>query len=268
MSTAIRFDPKDYLERIFRLKGHAPESNPDIIEIMRIQWPSWKSLFERHRLPVDSGRAETLLTDFGPVQTYGPASIIEAFSDYLDAKPKTFVGGPDWAEIGRTAPSGRCPYCDGRGIVSDIPVQSATGRYQGVRHYSFRCCCFAAIAYGGTPEATPQMLEYAQKRHGREADKRKEWLKANGFDFQTESQFRADFRRWLEKQKGGMFKNAAIVSKKDPVLERIRIEQKVAEIQRTKGKAIESTSIIDDREESNPSGFPDDHMDGRDFSEF
>lgn len=203
MMSNREFDGKSFVARLFRMKGHDPAKNEDVAVIMQLQWKAWNGLMEKHRIAMDTDRAEKLLVEFGPIKTYGPAELIEAFGSFLSGQPKELISaGPDWEAEGQRAQNERCQYCDGCGLISDVPCESPNGRYEGTRNYSFRCTCFAGFRFPNVAEATPEMLDFAIVRRGKEIDRARNWARERGIDDDTLPQFRIQWRRWLNKQMG------------------------------------------------------------------
>lgn len=237
------FDARQYVQRIFKAKGRDVSTDEDAAEILRIQWTSWKSLFDKHRIPLDPERAERLFQGFVPVQTYGTAQIIEAFGDYLDRQPKKFVeprpaNEPDW-KAAASQPE-YCSYCNNRGVIDEVPCESSNGRYNGVRFYSFACVCFPSARYAGVKKASAEILEFSRQRYAEQADRLKRWRQANDLDADTFPEFAKKFRVWLKKQGG-----KSVIFKQIPKSYRPASDESPNKPPRIASKAFPSVGLID-----------------------
>lgn len=134
-------------------------------------------------------------------------------------------------------PPGDCPYCENRGVVSEVPGRAFIRGEWVDRVYSFKCVCFAAVRFAGLPPAESWMLEYARDRKAREADRLHEWRKSHGIDDETLPKFRETFRRFMESQKPGLFRKVSQAIR----TEAPRNEQKPAKIASTAPGPIKTT---------------------------
>lgn len=198
----------EYCAKVMRSKGYDPTANVDVGDIFIIQKDGWISTFEKYRLGSSEDRRSDVLKGFAARQVIGGAGkILEAFTAYLAGRAAQDQPGPDWSARG---PS-RCGFCNNSGIVSEVPVASATGRFVGVRLYSFACVCDLGRRFPGTKIAEEWMLQFARIRAGQEAERLRQWRRANDIDSETLGEFIPKFREWLKKQGdlGGMFVRAS-----------------------------------------------------------
>jgi hypothetical protein len=207
------FEWKRYVIRIMQQKGYMAKKLPngayvdvdaDVMEIFRLQEPSWKSLIERHNLAADRERAEHLLTTFGHREVVGGVGkILETFSKHLEAQPKQ-GGSPDWSKAGREWRE--CVWCDGRGVVSNIPVLVERRDEVVERTYSFACKCDNGRRVAGIRVADDWMIQYAADRKTAEIHAHEAKLKRYGIDPKADGATRArQFRRAI----GGMLEAVA-----------------------------------------------------------
>jgi hypothetical protein len=200
MSIENDFDPMGYSERVMRSKGFDPESNDEYADIFELQRPAWQDLINRHRIGDDLSRSEQLLTTFMQRETFGGATkVIEAFAKHLDAQPKQ-TGSPDWSKAAQETQV--CGWCDGRGVVSDIPVRVERRREVVERNYSFACKCDRGRFFAGMRIAEDWMIQYATDRKTRETAGHKEKLKRYDIDPDASPEKRAEqFRAFIKKMK-------------------------------------------------------------------
>jgi len=201
------FDPKSYACRVMRTKGYLLKRLPDgtfidtdadVNSIFQLQFPSWKALFEKHRIGSDPSRAEQLLTTFGHVEVIGGASkVLETFAQHLAGQPRDF-GSPDWKAAADHPDD--CPFCENRGVVSDIPVGVWRRGELVERNYSFACVCRSGDRFPGTRKADDWMLNFALDRKLRENDRLHRWRQERDAAGDTIADFRGGFRAWLDRQ--------------------------------------------------------------------
>lgn len=192
------FDPRIYAQRIMRAKGYMLKRLPDgtfvdtdaeVMTVFQLQFPSWKALFEKHSLQADPQRAEHVLTSFGHREVIGGAGkVLETFSAHLEAQPKQ-GGSPDWTQNGREWAD--CCFCDGRGIVSKIPLMVIRRGESVYRKYSFACVCDRGKFFGGMKQAEDWMLNHARDRKQAEIARVVPNLERFGIDPNADPQNRA-----------------------------------------------------------------------------
>lgn len=198
MSIENDFDPMIYAQRIMQSKGYDPAVNDELADIFELQWPFWQDLFNRHRLGDDLSRAEQILTRFAQRETFGGATkVLEAFTKHLEAQPKQ-GGSPDWSAAGKEWRE--CAYCDGRGVISDIPVKVERRGEVLDRVYSFACICDRGRFFAGMKVAEDWMVRFAADRKQAEIAGHREKLAEFGIDPDADAatrakQFRAAFVR-------------------------------------------------------------------------
>jgi hypothetical protein len=198
MSIENDFDPMGYASRIMKAKGHDPEENDDCADIFELQWPSWQNLINRHRIGEDLSKAEQLLTTFMQRETFGgPTKVIEAFAKHLDAQPRQ-GGSPDWSTA--ATEENDCPFCDNRGIVSDVPCRVIRQGVEVDRKYSFACVCRSGDRFPGMRKAEDWMLQFSRDRKYSEADRLHRWRQERDAAGDTIADFRGGFRAWLNRQ--------------------------------------------------------------------
>lgn len=200
MSIENDFDKKSYALRIMKSKGFDTETSDEVADIFGLQWPAWQDLLNRHRIGDDLSKAEQLLTTFIQRETFGGATkVIEAFAKHLDAQPKQ-TGSPDWTAVGYDM--SKCGYCEGRGVVSNIPCRiNRNGEIQD-RIFSFACVCDRGRYFGGIKTAPDFALRYAADRGIREAMAHWDVLDRYGIDPNASSQHRAEqFHRAIRSMK-------------------------------------------------------------------
>lgn len=196
-----------FCAEVMRAKGYDPIHDMDAGDIFVIQRKYWIDLFQKYRLEVSEDRRNDLLNGFAKRAFIGGAGkVFEAFAAYVVSRASQDQQGPDWTNTGNAD----CGYCENRGIVSNVPVMSETGRFDGVRLYSFACVCDRGRAFGGMPIASDWMLQFAARRSGQERERLRQWRRDNDCDEDTRTRFIAKYRIWLEKQGGtvSMFRNA------------------------------------------------------------
>lgn len=202
MSEALEF-----CAAVMRAKGYDPTHNIDVGDIFMLQRDSWLDVYEKYRLGESEHRRRDVLSGWSSRAFIGNAGrVLEAFTAYLSGRSAQDKPGPDWSRRGES----RCGYCEGRGIVSNIPVASADGRFDGIRLYSFACVCDRGRMFGGMKTAEEWMLLVAVKRAGMEAERLRQWRRDNDCDADTLGDFLKRFRVWLAKQggMGSMFRSA------------------------------------------------------------
>lgn len=201
--TGEPFDAKNYAVRVMRTRGYMlkrmsdgtfVDTDPDVMAVFGLQFPSWKALFEKHRIDADPERAEHLLTSFGHREVIGGASkVLETFAAHLDAQPRQ-GGSPDWSKAGREWTE--CAYCDGRGVVSEVPCLVIRHGDEVERKFSFACVCDAGRRFAGMKVAEDWMIRFAADRKSREIATHKEKLIRFGVDPDADPKTRAtQFRR-------------------------------------------------------------------------
>jgi hypothetical protein len=201
------FDAKGYAARVMRSKGYMLKRLPDgtyldidadINAVFSLQWPSWKALIEKHRLDADPQRAEQVLTGFGHREVIGGASkVLETFAKHLEAQPRQ-GGSPDWSQA--ATEESDCPYCDNRGIVSDIPCRVIRQGVEVDRKYSFACVCRSGDRFPGMRKAEDWMIRFASDRKYTEADRLHRWRQERDAAGDTIADFRGGYRAWLDRQ--------------------------------------------------------------------
>lgn len=183
------FDAKSYTARILKAKGFDIEASDENADIFALQWPGWRELIARHRIGDDLSKAEQLLTTFIPKEVHGGITkVIEAFTKHLEAQPKQ-GGSPDWSKAGREW--SECAYCDGRGVVSDIPGKVIRRGEEVDRVYSFACVCDRGRFFAGMKVAEDWMLRFAADRKLAEIQAHEETLARFGIDPRADAQTRA-----------------------------------------------------------------------------
>jgi hypothetical protein len=159
------------------------------METFRIQLPYWKDLFAKYHLADDLQRAEHLLTSFSRREVIGDhGRVLETFEIHLKAQPKQ-GGSPDWSKAGREW--SECAYCDGRGVVSDIPGKVVRRGEEVDRVYSFACVCDRGRFFAGMKVAEDWMLRFAADRKLSEIQAHEETLARFGIDPKADAPTRA-----------------------------------------------------------------------------
>jgi len=180
MSTENDFDAMSYAARIMRSKGYDPEDSDEAADIFDLQWKAWQELFAKHRIGDDLSRAEQLLTGFMQRELKGGVTrVLEAFAAHLDAQPRQ-GGSPDWSKAGREWRE--CAYCDGRGVISNIPCMVERRGESLFRKYSFACVCDNGRRFAGMKVAEDWMIQYAADRATRWIDVHRAKLERFGID--------------------------------------------------------------------------------------
>ena len=183
------FDAKAYAIRVIKAKGYDPAKAADVADVFALQWPFWKELIQKHRLGDDEKRAEHLLTSFATKTVIGGvAKILETFAAHLDAQPKQ-GGSPDWTQAGREW--AECCFCDGRGVVSEIPCRIVRRGEVIERAYSFACVCDGGKRFAGMKIAEDWMLNFARDRKQAEIASVPTTLERYGIDPNADPQTRA-----------------------------------------------------------------------------
>lgn len=195
------FEPRAYAQRVMAAKGYDVEASDEFADIFELQWPGWRDLIARHRIGDELSRAEQLLTTFMQREVIGGATrILEAFAKHLDIQPKQ-GGSPDWATAAREMSA--CAYCEGRGVVSNVPCETRNKWGETVtREYSFACVCDRGRFFGGMRVATDDMLRFAVQRHHEDVKRGRGVLERLGVDPDAaiETQ-RAQFRQAMQRMK-------------------------------------------------------------------
>ena len=193
------YDILEFCADVMRSKGYDPTGNVDYGDIFMLQKDGWISTFHKYRLGDSPERRRDVLSGFAARQVIGGAGkILETFTAYLAGRASQDQPGPDWSNR-----RFECGYCNNSGIVSEIPVASATGRFVGTRLYSFACVCEYGAKHTATRRAEEWMLQYARIRAGQETERLRQWRRANDLDSDTLKDFAPRFREWIKKQ-GGM----------------------------------------------------------------
>lgn len=220
------YDILEFCADVMRTKGYDPTGNVDVGDIFLLQKEGWIREFKKYRLDESPERRRDVLSGFAARQVIGGAGkILEAFTAYLASRASQDSPGPDWQRAARDR--SECPYCENRGIVSNIPVASANGAFQGVREYSFACVCDNAIRFAGARKAEEWMLQYAVIRKGKEAERLRQWRRDNDLDAETFSEFAPKFREWMKRQGGS---GTIFVKVSDPKPERTIDTRVLAEV--------------------------------------
>ena len=216
MSTENDFDAMTYAARIMRSKGYDPAEDEDAADVFELQWPGWQELFARHRVGDDLSRAEQLLTGFMQRELKGGATrILESFATYLESRPKQ-GGSPDWSQAGREWRE--CAYCDGRGVISDIPVRVERRGEVVDRNYSFACVCDNGRRFAGMRVADDWMVRYAADRKIAEINGHEATLKRFGIDPKADASTRAkQFRRAIQSMRQQVGQNGKTARTVQPV---------------------------------------------------
>lgn len=214
------------IRRIYKSKGFDPETDDDTAEIMLMQLSAWHGIFNRHRIMISTERMNEVFQGFAGVKVYRKADVFPEFREFMEKQPKQFATEPDWESEARRVQYEPCPYCENRGVISDVPVRSPSGKFEGVRTYSFRCKCFASAKFAGVPVAEDWMYEFAINRNRENMERLRQWGQRNGITARSEDEFRVQFRRWLNEQKGKMFKS---VNDPPPQRKRKEIDTRVLE---------------------------------------
>ena len=154
----------------------------------------------------------------------GATRILEAFAKHLDAQPKQ-GGSPDWIAASREM--AECAYCDGRGVVSKIPVNVVRRGKVVSREFSFACVCDRGRLFAGMRIAEDWMIRFAIERKKAEIAKVDANLERIGInpdaDLDTQRrQFRQGIRRMREQVASG----TATAKTATPVLPRTVDEAK------------------------------------------
>ena len=208
------FDAMSYAARAMKAKGYDIEANDEYAGIFELQWPGWRDLLAKHRIGDDQQKAEQILTGFMQREVIGGATrILEAFAKHLDAQPKQ-GGSPDWIAASREM--AECAYCDGRGVVSNIPVNVVRRGETVEREYSFACVCDRGRRFAGMKIAEDWMIHIAIERKKAEIAKVPSNLAKLGIDpdadLETQRrQFRQGVRRMREQVASGEKASAAVV---------------------------------------------------------
>ena len=218
MSTENDFDAMTYAARIMRSKGYDPEDSDEAADIFDLQWKAWQELFAKHRIGDDLSRAEQLLTGFMQRELKGGVTrVLEAFAAHLDAQPRQ-GGSPDWSKAGREWRE--CAYCDGRGVISNIPCMVERRGESLFRKYSFACVCDNGRRFAGMKVAEDWMVQYAADRATRWINVHRAKLERFGIDPDADAATRAmEFAaaiRGMRQQVGQNGKTARTVQPVNP----------------------------------------------------
>lgn len=183
------FDEMSYAARVMRCKGYDPAEDEEVTDIFELQWPGWRELIAKHRIGQDPSRAEQLLTGFMQRELKGGATrVLETFAAHLDAQPRQ-GGSPDWSKAGREWRE--CAYCDGRGVVSEIPVKIERRGETIDRTYSFACVCDNGRRFAGVKVAEDWMIRLAADRKSAQIARHQTALARYGIDPNADPQTRA-----------------------------------------------------------------------------
>jgi hypothetical protein len=192
------FSHKRFAIRVMQSKGHFLKKLPDgtyvdtdaeVMTVFNLQLPSWEALFKKHNFAADESFAERMLTAFGHREVKGgPGKVLETFAAHLDAQPRQ-GGSPDWSKAGREWRE--CGYCDGRGVVSDIPVRVERRGETVDRTYSFACVCDNGRRFAGVKVAEDWMIRFAADRKTAEIARHEARLASFGIDPRANEQARA-----------------------------------------------------------------------------
>jgi hypothetical protein len=208
------FDAMAFGVSILKSKGYDTTVNNDAADIFMLQKESWVSLYEKYRL-ADENFAAEVLRDFAMRPFVGGAGrVLEAFATFLSARSHK-VPGPDWSETAQQAATEACGYCEGRGVISSVPVMSPRGAFDGVREYSFRCNCFASQKFASLSPAQDWMYKFAVSRNKERYERLRQWGQRNGIEIENEGDFKVSYRQWLSRQKGGVFQKVDDVLRQD-----------------------------------------------------
>lgn len=246
------FEPDRYAIRVMQSKGFFLKRTPmgyidvdaDVMAVFRLQLPSWKWLFEKHGLAADNERAERILISFGQREVIGGASKVqETFAAHLDAQPKQ-GGSPDWSQASREW--AECGWCDGRGIVSDIPVLVDRRGEVVERIYSFACRCDRGRFFAAMKVAEDWMIAYAADRKTAEIARHESVLRRFGIEPKASQQtrnrqFRAAIRSMVEQVGSGR----ATAKTARPILPRTVEEARAVLANARAGRPIEPPPELD-----------------------
>lgn len=217
MSIENDFNARNYAERIMKAKGYDPEANDENADVFELQWPFWQDLINRHRIGDDLSRAEQILTRFAQRETFGGVTkVLESFSKHLEAQPKQ-GGSPDWSKAGREWRE--CGYCDGRGIVSEIPCRVERRGETVDRVYSFACGCDSGRRFPGMKVAEDWMIRHAADRKSREIAEHRDKLRRFGVDPDADQATRnRQFARAIRSMREQIGRNGVTAKTVQPVL--------------------------------------------------
>lgn len=192
------FNHRRYAIRVMQSKGYMLKKLPDgtfidtdaeVMTVFNLQLPSWKMLIEKHNFAADESIAERMLTSFGHREVKGgPGKVLETFAQHLDAQPKQ-GGSPDWSKAGKEWRE--CAYCDGRGVISNIPCMVERRGESLFRSYSFACKCDNGRRFAGMKVAEDWMIQYAADRATRWIDVHRAKLERFGIDPDADAVTRA-----------------------------------------------------------------------------
>lgn len=192
------FSYRRYAIRVMQSKGYMLKKLPDgtwidtdaeVMTVFNLQLPSWKALVEKHNFAANESHAEQMLTTFGHREVKGgPGKVLETFAAHLEAQPKQ-GGSPDWSAAGKEWRE--CAYCDGRGVISDIPVKVERRGEVIDRVYSFACICDRGRFFAGMKVADDWMVRFAADRKLAEIERHKSILGRYGIDPNADAQTRA-----------------------------------------------------------------------------
>lgn len=118
----------------------------------------------------------------------GATRVLEAFAAHLDAQPRQ-GGSPDWSAAGKEWRE--CAYCDGRGVISDIPVKVERRGEVLDRVYSFACICDRGRFFAGMKVAEDWMVRFAADRKQSEIAGHRDKLAEYGIDPDADGATRA-----------------------------------------------------------------------------
>jgi len=211
------FDPKSYAARAMKAKGYDVEASDEYLDIFELQLPGWRDLLAKHRIGEDLSKAEQILTAFMQREVTGGATrILEAFAKHLDAQPKQ-GGSPDWIAASREM--AECARCDGRGVVSNIPVNVVRRGKVVPREFSFACVCDRGRHFAGMRIAEDWMIRFAIERKKAEIAKVDANLERIGInpDADLDTQ-RRQFRQGIRRMRVQVASGTATAKTATPVL--------------------------------------------------
>lgn len=222
------FNAKRFAVRVMQSKGYMAKKLPDgtyidtdaeVMTVFDLQLPSWQALFAKHHFAANESHAEHMLTSFGHREVKGgPGKVLETFAAHLEAQPKQ-GGSPDWTQNGREWAD--CCFCDGRGIVSNIPCRVARRGETVDREYSFACVCDRGKFFGTMKRAEDWMLNFARDRKQAEIDRVVPNLKRYGIDPNADAPTRAkQFRAAIQRMKQQIATRAATSRTASPSIPR------------------------------------------------
>lgn len=220
------FSYKRFAIRVMQSKGYMLKKLPDgtyidtdaeVMTVFNLQLPSWKSLIEKHHFAADESVAERMLTTFGHREVKGgPGKVLETFAAHLEAQPKQ-GGSPDWSKAGKEWRE--CAYCDGRGVISNIPCMVERRGESLFRNYSFACKCDNGRRFAGMKVAEDWMIQYAADRATRWIDVHRAKLERFGIDPGADAVTRASqFRQAIQSMRQQVGQNGQTARTVQPAI--------------------------------------------------